>query len=845
MRKATLFFMSLLIAAVAAACSASKLISYKTRPDAPSQSGELRLRGPEKQVKVVFDEHLVPHVIAGGENDLAFAMGYLHARERLFQMDLLRRVACGRLAEMFGDKPRSSILAMASTLAVDRWFRVMGICRSGLKSYGAMSAQSKKLGEAYAAGINEYIRTGTLPIEYRLLGQRPERWDPADTMAVARINGWYLSANSIHEIVRYLMRAELGEERQKQTFPGLDHWGPPIIDRDDLDYRKVYPKEAPKPEQAPASPGSSLDPDWGTTARALLAMSHDAAKGLKQYLPPDASNNWAVAGSRTESGKPVFANDPHLQHTAPGVFYLMHLRTPSLDVVGATMPGTPAVILGHNRHVAWGLTTTFADTQDIYLEKVDPRDPAKYLFKDASEPFRVEKEILRERLPDGTFREHAFNLRFTRHGPVLNDAIGVMLSKDAPPMALRSTIEEPSDDLDVLMKVARSANLKEFRAALSGWNTPIQNWVAADDSGHIMYFPAGRVPVRKGWDGSMPVAGWTGGFEWEGYIPFDELPQMTDPKSGMIVTANNTVVPADDYPRPYSLDAIPAYRAARIRELLLSRPKWTAEGIREIQLDIYVKQAERLLPPLVETMRKAEMSETEEAAFKLLESWDRRAAADNIGATLYFATYHEAWELTLMDDLSQTLYEFLSAFGYLSGFFDRLWAENPDAAIWDLKGTDNIREKRNDILEMAYKRAVANLKKQYGGDVYKWKWGRVHQIEFTHPFGEVKEVRSTFNHGPLPHPGARDTVWLAEGSWNDADYSYKAWHGPAFRHVVDMASVDSAGMITDLGQSGWPSTPAYSNAFNDWNSGRLWNVSLDEVKFSTGAKGVLYLLPEE
>jgi penicillin amidase len=828
------------LALTMASCTISKFINYRSSPDNPQYGGEVKLNGLQKPVKVVFDGHLVPHVTAENDTDLAFAMGYLHARERLFQMDLLRRIACGRLSEMFGDRPRSATLAMASTLAVDRWFRIQGLCRAGDRLIDKVAPEAKKTAEAYAAGVNEYIRTGTLPIEYRLLETAPEMWAPRDTMAVARLNGYFLSVNAFHELIRYLIRLNLGTDAQQEIFPAFDQWGPPIVDRADKDYRIIYPK-SPKPEEILPESRIYNDPSWAGPAAGIIGEIARMGEELRQFMPPEASNNWAVAGNRSESGKPIVANDPHLQHTAPGVFYMMNLITPTQNVAGVTMPGTPAVVIGHNLHVAWGLTTTMADTQDVYLEKLDPKDPTRYLTRDGSEPFRLLTEKIRERLPDGKFKEHDLVVRFTRHGVVINDAMIGMLPKDAPPLAMKTAMDEPSDELYALLRIARAGNVAEFKKALSTWGTPLQNWVVGDDAGHLMYLPAGNVPIRRGWDGTMPVPGWTGEFEWQGYIPRDELPQLMDPPSGVIVTANNKVVPMDDYPYPFSIDASPGYRATRIRDMLVSREKWNPEAMRRLQIDVYVKQADRLLPALIEAIKASNPSGKEEQAFKVIASWDRQASIESVGAAIYFSTYKEAREITLRDKLPGDLYDFISSFGYMNGLFDRLWADMPNAAVFDVRSTART-ETRDDVLRLAFKRAVENLASHYGNDVAGWTWGRIHNIEFTHTFGERKELRSTFNYGPFPHPGARDTVFMAEGHWNP-DYTFTAAHGPAFRQVVDLASPGNAGMIVDLGQSGWPVTEGYSNGYQDWRAGRAWTVNMDEKKFSAEARGTLVLKP--
>ena len=828
----------LLIAATAlCACATSRFIGYELNPDGPGYAGVVSLTGLDGNVSIVFDEHAVPHILAQSQHDLVFGLGYVHARERLFQMDVLRRVAYGRLAELFGNNSGEAKGLFKDTLATDRFFKVMGIGRTGDRLAKELPAESRALIEAYTTGVNAYIYTGLAPIEHRILGVVPELWTPGNVMAVARLNAWDLSLNMPEELIRYMLRVTLGEERQKEIFPTIEHPGPYVIERADHDYRTSVPGPAAQVREPPA-PGA----EWADTARAVLSAVAGVRQNLEPLAPADASNNWVIGPKHTASGKPILANDPHLSHQAPGTMYLVHMRGPDVDVMGVTLPGTPAIVLGHNRHFAWGATTTFADVQDIYLEKADPADPKKYLTPTGSEPYRCEKADLIER-NDSAMIPHRFDVRYTRHGPVLNDAVEPgMLPRDAGIMAIKWTLDEFADDFDVMWKVARATSVEDFRKAMTGWAVPIMNWVVADDQGHIGYFPAGKVPKRKGWDGTVPVPGWTGEFEWDGFIPMEQLPQLWDPPSGRIVTANNKVVPPGDYPWPFTLDAATSYRAARITEVIDSKEKWTADGVRQLQTDVRLKQADRLLPVLLEALKGATLDEREQAALAALTSWDHVADVRSIGMTVYWATYRTAWELALNDDLSPFVIGLISTFQYSYGFFDRLWAEVPDAKVWDLKGTPEV-EGRDAILRLAFKKGVARLADNYGRDVADWRWGRVHTIEFKHPFGASDMTRPTFNVGPEPIPGIRDTVWNAAGKFWDEDFVYQVEHGPVFRHVIDFGAPDDGGMVIDCGNSGWPATKHYRDGFDDWKAGRLWKVKWEPEEFRPKSIGTITLVP--
>ena len=832
-------------------CQALTFINYKTKPDPPPNSGDFSLPGLTGPVSVVFDSNLVPHIQAEKEEDLYFAMGYIHARERLFQMELLRRMCYGTLSEFFGASRKQGSVLFPDLVATDRWLRTIGLGRIAEEAVSDLDEASRVTGEAYAKGVNAYIASGPMPIEFRLLEFKPQPWTVANSIALARLIGWSLSANHVHELLRFLVQTELGEAMKKELFPPFDHWGPAIISREDKDYKALFNGQ---PFTCVNGGNSTATPPMEAAGKQLgdAASSKSAAEKIfaglietyqvvRSAMPQAASNNWVVGPSRSESGQPILANDPHLSHEVPGVFYAIHIRSTELDAVGVSLPGVPAVVLGHNRNLAWAVTMTFADTQDIYMEKPDPLDNTKYLIPGGSKPYLLRKEVIRIREKKDRYAEQAFTLRFTDHGPVLNDGLVSALPAGSPLFALKSTMPHEAGDFIAMSRLMKSKTVAEAKASFDTFGVPIQNWLLADDQGHIGYYPVGKIPCRLHHDGTEVVPGWTGEYEWSGTIPYDKLPQLFDPASGLIVTANNKVVPKDDYPYPITLDAMPGYRAARIRELLLSKEKWTAEGFRKLQTDVYSKQAERLLPALIEAVNQGNLSEKEQQAYNFLKNWDREADLDSVGASLFFATYREAWDLTLSDDFSPSIMELLDLLGVAYGFFDRVWAELPEAQIFDRKDTPE-RESRTDILRLAFSSAVRKLGKKLGSDIREWRWGKLHILTVKHAFGDEAAAASLFNVGGDPIPGARATVWAAESGWGE-DYTFPVLHGPVFRHVHDLGKKDEGGIVVDVGQSGWPKTPGYNNGYLVWKEGRLWPVSMDPAEYQKDAVGTLHLRP--
>lgn len=827
-----------------ASCATSRFIGYSLSPDAPAPKGRTRLAGLQAPVQVTYDRHHVPHIVAQSDRDLWFAVGWVQARDRLFQMDMLRRMASGRISELFGAQDAPEGMPFSDTLGMDRFFRVLGLGQQATRDAAKASPEARDRGEAYVAGINACIRQADpLPIEYRLLDEQPAPWTIADALTVARLTDFQLSVNLAHELLRFLLRAELGEAAQQEIFPSTPPDGPYIIERSDRDFRDLPRAEgrAMGPPTDPVTLADADPADWAPAAAAFLDLLERVRHEARPHLSPAASNSWILSGDHTADGKPLLANDPHLLHGAPSVFYLMHLTAPGIDAIGASLPGTPVLSLGRNRHIGWAPTNTFADVQDIYLERLDPDDPTRYLTPDGPVPFTIEPNVIRERVGKGRYKEHAFDLRYTRHGPVLNDALIAGMPADAPPLALKTNAVWRSDEMTAMMAAMKADSVQGFFDALATWGSPIQNWIAADDAGHIGYFPMGHVPLRVGFDGTLPVPGWTDDFEWRGHIPFDQLPRMYDPPSGMIVTANNQVVPPDDYPYPYSIDTMQGYRAARIREVLASRTDWTADGMRALQTDAYAKQADRLLPSLLDALEGAALDEREREALEALRGWDRVAGVDSVGASVFFATYREAWKLTLDDDLPPLFGRLVGVFSYTYGFFDRLWAEAPTARVFDHQDTPEI-EDRDAILRRAFTAAVRHLSKALGGKVAQWTWGRLHTLTFHHPFGEAANG-GAFDAGPHPIPGAWDTVWAAGFQLWPREYAFPVIEGPALRHVLDFAAPEESRFVLDMGQSGWPKTPAYDNAVQDWLNGRLWSLSMDPAVYGLDAEGTLHLVP--
>ena len=505
----------------------------------PQTDGTLAAPGLRAPVEIVRDRWGVPHLRAGNNADLFFAQGYVHAQDRLWQMELQRRTALGQLAAIFGPVALDS----------DRFLRVLGFGRIAREEAAALGDPEREAVVAYCRGVNAFLAANRrrLPLEFAILRCRPRPWEPADVLSFGKVMALDLSNNWTSEIIRARIVATLGATRAALLDPA---WA-------DAD-----------PLTLPADTTYSADFGAGALRAAAAAEpfagERDGAQG---------SNAWVVGGARTASGGPLLANDPHLALTLPALWYENHLSGGDYAVTGASIPGTVGVTIGHNARIAWGVTNGMNDIQDLYIERFDPADRtgARYEFRGAWEEATIVREaiVVRERPPLARTRTETVAVRLTRHGPVVSDLLppGAGHTPDEATLALRWTALEPGRLQRAILALNRAGDWDEFRAALRDWTVPPQNFIYADGAGHIGYALGGAIPIRAQGDGRLPVPGWTGEWEWTGTIPPDEHPHALDPAAGLVVTANNRIV-GDDYPHPLPGEWAPGYRAARIRELL-------------------------------------------------------------------------------------------------------------------------------------------------------------------------------------------------------------------------------------------------------------------------------------
>jgi penicillin G amidase len=763
-------------------------------------SGTLQVPGLTDEVRIVRDRWGIPHIYAKNTDDLFFAQGFVQAQDRLFQIDLWRRSTQGRLAEILG----------ASYVDRDRLARLMRYRGDMNTEWESYSPDAHRIATRFVAGINAQIATTGehLPEEFSVAGYRPELWKPEDLLS--RAEGFVMTYNASDEVFRARMTAAVGLERTQMLLP-LD---PPV--------------------SAPPPAGIDLAAVDATVRPALAAISTPARFGAaaapaatafldhQNRATRDGSNNFVVAGSKSATGKPILANDPHRNLDHPSLRYLVHLNAPGWNVIGSVVPWFPGVAIGHNDRIAWGLTIFAADVQDLYVE---PLNPANLRQVKSGGRF-VDMEVVKDeiRVKDQT-QAVAVEHLYTAHGPVVAIDAQRHLA-----YTLRWVGSEPGTAGYLgALALDRAANWNEFRTALQRWKVPGENFVYADVDGNIGYQAAALVPVRPDWHGVYPVDGATGGHEWRGWRTLDELPHAFNPDAGFLATANhNTLGPASPPNIGYSSWSAPA-RINRIREVLGAKSTVTVEDLARLQHDPTPWNAGQLVPLLQPLSFK---DPTIEKARTILLGWDRRLTQDSAAAALY-----AAWEQALFQQLIASRLDPALTADYIRQVETHVLvpALSKPSTVWF---GANPEEDRDHLLETALTAAVGALTPALGGDFSKWTWGQAHTATFQHPLAATGDAaRLRFNVGPFPRAGYGDTVFATGGS------DWRQTGGATFREVMDLADWDRSIGTSAPGQSGQPGSPHFDDLAKLWAAQQYFPYSFSPALVEKNAEATLVLRP--
>ncbi len=814
----TLLTIALVVAAVLVGGSVFTFVTV--RKSFPDTTGEVQITGLHGDVVIKRDAWGVPQVYADDQRDLFFAQGYVHAQDRFYEMDFRRHVTAGRLSELVGEEG----------LETDKLVRTMGWRRVAEREYEALGGPARSLLEAYARGVNSYIdgKSGSeLSLEYAVLSltgpdYRPEPWTPVDSVAWVKAMAWDLRSNMVDEIDRTLASRQMPVEDVEQLYPDPPESHDPIVTDRRL---RVNGTKFGEPPQLDA------------TVAASLKQTRDAAEALPALLGTGAgvgSNAWVVGGNRSATGRPILANDPHLSPSMPGIWYQVGLHCRQLtdacpyDVAGFSFSGMPGVVVGHNRHIAWGVSSMYADVTDLYLERVDGDT---YEYKGERVPVETRREEIE--VADGETR--TITVRSTRHGPILSD-VSDEVSEVGNAVALKWTALDPGRTISAVFAFDTARSWKEFRAAARRFEVPSQNFVYADVEGNIGYQASGTVPIRSRGDGRWPVPGWDGRHEWEGTIPFSALPRVLNPDEGFVVSANNQVV-GGRYPYELGADTAPGYRSERIRDLLTSKDTLSVRDMTRFQTDTYNPNARRLVPYLVDIPLDTPFARQGQDT---LRGWDHRQTSASGAAAFFSVVWRNLLELTFHDELPREQWPDGG-----ERWFDvvRTIIDDPNNHWWDNLATPTTVERRDDILREALVRARDELTRIRSRDVSGWEWGRLHRLTLVNPtLGDsgFAMVDRLFNRGPVRVGGGAGLV--NANAW-DASEGYEVTFVPSMRMVVDLGDLDRSRWIQLSGSSGHAYHDHYADQLPLWAAGRTLPWVFDDGPVARSTEDTLTLRP--
>jgi penicillin amidase len=835
------------------------LLHY-VRRSLPVVDGEASVRGISAPIEIVRDADAIPHVFASTKADALFGLGYVHAQDRLWQMEFQRRIGHGRLSEIFG----------AATIPQDRFLRTVGFGRAARAAWAATPPWAQEQVNAYVAGVNAFIAThhgAALPPEFSLLRFEPEPWSGADVIVWVKMMAWDLSANYSFELLRHDLLRTVGPERMAALLPPYPPNGLSILpngstteDADTHGGHGLVRKETVSSvarTSRPVSSGlalftSTLSQGSPAVAEFLLGAATSEALG---------SNNWVVDGTLTASGKPLLANDPHLGTRLPSTWYLAHVKGGDFEVIGATLPGTPAVALGRNRFIAWGATNVAADVEDLYREHLDAAG-TQAEFRGVMEPITVIPETIAVKGAEAV----RVDVRVTRHGPLVSDAINanppVRGIKPQPldPMAFRWTgIDAEDSTLQSFLRVNEARNWNQFTDALREFVAPSQNFVYADVDGHIGYYAPGHIPIRGDADvsrrsaegaqadGSSPAEGWTGAAEWTGWIPFDDLPHLYDPPDHMIVTANHRPAPAS-YRHHLGLDWPEPYRAQRIWDLLRTGgAAWagkaggaggfTPDDFARFQADTLSLHAKALVPVLLAHAHPESASDRQ--ALDLLRSWNFDASGASVGETIFEAWFHQLAPAMVGDELGPlTIESYKSRFTYITRFVLASLADKQGEACDNRPS--GPRRSCDEAVTAALHAAVGDLKERLGSDPARWRWDAVHHAVFPHQgLDTVKFLRPLLSRS-VPNGGDWSTVNVGPVA---ADAPFEQRNVPGYREIIDLSPANDSRFLDAVGQSGHFLSNHYADFLPDWHGVKHRAMRMERADIDRGAIGHLTLQP--
>lgn len=737
----------------------------------PFIEGEIVAEFLEKNVTVERDSFGVPHITAESDADLYRAQGYVQAQDRLFQMDMARRQASGRLSEVVGE----------AAIGTDKKFRTFSLRAAAEASYDGYGEEAKKVLGWYAEGVNAYIEKaewdGELPYEFKILGYQPELWTAIDSLTIGKFMAYDLGGNWDSLAVRHWALNNFSEDKARELFI-------------------TYPDNAPSIIEAnianPVTVAGRFDPD---------------------LEPPEfnGSNNWVVSGDKTASGLPLLADDPHLGLDTPSIWYQMHLKSPEQNVGGVIFAGVPGIILGHNEDVAWGVTNVGPDVQDLYIEIPNPDNPTQFMYDGQWEQAEVRDETISVKGEE----DIPFEVVVTRHGPIISD----ILYKEEDPSALFSmqwTALEPTKELEAILNMNKATDWEGFEKALEDFNAPAQNFVFAGKDGTIAYKANGRIPIRKKGDAQLPVPGDSSDYGWTGYVPYDELPRVVNPEEGFIATANNEVID-DSYPYHITKMWAQPYRYERIVEVLREGDDLTPEDMMKLQMDQKNMYAGEFLDDLLGSIEAQDGDEKYKEIVTMLREWNKLDSTDAAAPLVFHKLMKQLPIAMFSEEMPEDVYRLLPGKGSITDQLLRTaYAGEPGAWVEQYGGVDKW------VFD-SFTQSVGDIEELFGKKVASWKWGDFHQVEFPHALSGASPIFGYFLNPKKQAIGGSNVTVQAAAFQEDGTVD----HGAPWRFVADLSDLSTTYHILGPGQSGHMKSQWFHNQAEDWVQGNYHETVLD------------------
>ncbi len=768
----------------------------------PQTAGTLIISGLQSPVKIYRDTFGVPHIFAQNEADLFFAMGYAVSQDRLWQMEINRRAATGTLAEIFGSK----------AIEADQFIRTIGIPKIASELTQKISSESRSILTAYAAGVNAFLalNKNRLPNEFTLMGSQPQPWKIEHSLAYQRLIAWNLEMAWRVDPLFGELANRVGLEKMTEILP-------------------VYPADAPTIVEDQYFQFYQLQ-------KSFDKIAHDMSSLLKMAGPGMGSNSWVVAGERTNTGKPMLANDPHLMYQNPSIWYEVHLKAPGIDCYGVAFPGCPGIVIGHNQTIAWGLTNVMADGCDFFVEKINPENPDQYWYQEKwNEMSKTTEEIVVKDQPSVNLQ-----IRFTQQGPIISD-IHPILKDSSNSVSMKWIGHQPSDETLACYKINKAQTWKELLDGLKYFAVPAQNYIYADNAGNIGYYCVGSIPIRRKGNGSIPQPGWNRDFEWMTLIPFEQLPHAFNPANGLIVTANNKV-DDDSYPHFISTYWEPSYRAQRINELLVKKNRLSINDFKIIQYDQFSKHAQFLMPTILKVLPEFKQdNQFKTYVCHCLKTWDLNMSAESVAPTIFEIFLTRFFKNIFQDELGDKLFhDFLELPSIPIRVTDNLITK--ETSDWfDNIETPEIKETLSDIILSSLAETIEYLRSNFGETVYNWRWGKIHTVTFEHLLGNKSPLDRMFNIGPFPLGGSYNTINNATSLISQDDF--RTFSGPSMRQIVDLSNRNNSLSVITTGQSGHPLSKHFKDQTPLWLNGAYHKAVTDSTEICSSDFDLLILKP--